>query len=96
MFTFGTIQVIQLLSRCEHWFGDGTFKVHRELFFQLYTIHVIDHYKALLCVHALLPNKTEATYNKLFLQVKNHLQNNDEPQDMPFDFEIAVLNAAQN
>ena len=48
--------------------------------------------KVLPCVYALLPNKQQATYNRLFEILKEH-QNNLAPQNVMVDFELAVLNA---
>ena len=39
IFIFGTDQSLQLLSQSQNWFGDGTFKVCPQMFFQIYTIH---------------------------------------------------------
>ena len=39
-----------------------------------------------------LPNKQQATYNRLFEILKEH-QNNLAPQNVMVDFELAVLNA---
>ena len=36
---FSTRRNLQLLSRSEHWYADGTFKVVPSIFTQLYTIH---------------------------------------------------------
>ena len=89
---FATNDNIQLLAESPSWFMDGTFKTAPELFFQLYTIHSCTAKKVLPCVYALLPNKQQATYNRLFEILKEH-QNNLAPQNVMVDFELAVLNA---
>ena len=38
-FIFGTNLSLQLPSQSQNWFGDGTFKVCPQIFFQIYTIH---------------------------------------------------------
>ena len=53
-----------------------------------YILHIL----ILPCVYALLPNKQQATYNRLFEILKEH-QNNLAPQNVMVDFELAVLNA---
>ena len=69
---FATNDNIQLLAESPSWFMDGTFKTAPELFFQLYTIHSCTAKKVLPCVYALLPNKQQATYNRLFEILKEH------------------------
>ena len=39
IFIFGTNQSLDLLSQSQNWFGDGTFKVRPQIFFQIYTFH---------------------------------------------------------
>ena len=70
IFIFGTNQSLQLLSQSQNWFGDGTFKVCPQIFFQIYTIHAQINWRILPCIYALLPNKTEGTYTKLFREVE--------------------------
>ena len=74
------------------WYGDGTFKVVPELFFQLYTIHtnIGNYYPP--CIYFLLPNKTEDTYRRMMATVKR-LVPNDTPDTILLDFEVAVRNA---
>lgn len=43
---------------------DGTFKVTPSIFFQVYTIHVMYKDAVVPLVYALLPNKTEETYQR--------------------------------
>ena len=60
---FAANDAIRLPATNSHWFMDGTFKVCPEIFFQIYTIHALINHQIFPCVFALLPNKTEATYN---------------------------------
>ena len=71
---------------------NGTFKTSLELFFQVYTIHSCTANRVLPCVYALLPNKQQATYHRLFEILKEH-QNALAPQNVMVDFELAVLSA---
>ena len=91
IFIFGTNQSLQLLSQSQNWFGDGTFKVCPQIFFQIYTIHAQINGRILPCIYALLPNKTEETYTRLFREVEQHVANS--PTDILMDFERAALNS---
>ena len=73
IFIFGTNQSLQLLSQSQNWFGDGTFKVCLQIFFQIYTIHAHINGRILRCIYVLLPNKTEETYTRLFREVQTLL-----------------------
>ena len=88
---FGTNQSLQLLSQSQNWFGDGTFKVCPQIFFQIYTIHAQINGRILHCIYALLPNKTEETYTRLFREVEQHVANS--PTDILMDFQRAALNS---
>jgi hypothetical protein len=97
IFIFGTVQALQLLANSEDWFGDGTFKVCPEVFFQLYTIHAKVGERVLPCIYALLPNKQEVTYNRLFSEILSAVEPlGNGPSTMMFDFERAAINAAKN
>lgn len=61
---FATQRNIDLLARAKVWFMDGTFKVTPSIFFQVYTIHVMYKDAVVPLVYALLPNKTEETYQR--------------------------------
>ena len=67
---FGTDDNLAVLGRSEKWQCDGTFKVTPILTAQLYTIHVgyLSDYVPVL--YALLPDKTEITYERFFNAVK--------------------------
>ncbi|XP_066935077.1 uncharacterized protein [Clytia hemisphaerica] len=91
---FATDEALARLNTSDHWFGDGTFKVCPEIFFQLYSIHALSNGRVIPCVFALLPNKTGITYKRLFNELSNHI--NNDPTSMMFDFEIGAINAASN
>ena len=61
---FATNDALRLFATNPHWFMNGTFKVCPEIFFQTYTIHALINHQIFPCVFAVLPNKTEATYNR--------------------------------
>ena len=62
--------MLSLLEESQSWYADGTFKVVPEQFFQLYTIHAKKDSMIIPCVSALLTNKSELTYKKLFTKLK--------------------------
>ena len=94
---FATNDAIRLITTNPHWFIDGTFKVCPEIFFQIYTIHVLISHQIFPCVFALLPNKTDATYNRFLTEVLNAERNiGNEPENILADFERAAMNAITN
>lgn len=72
--------------------ADGTFAVVPDLFNQLYTIHALRDSTSYPCIYALLPNRTEDTYNRLFDVVRN-LQPSFQPRVIMTDFERAAINS---
>ncbi|XP_006814764.1 uncharacterized protein LOC102805415 [Saccoglossus kowalevskii] len=76
-----------------NWFADGTFKVVRELFYQLYTMHALMEQYTVPCLYALLPNKQEATYTRLFCQIFN-IRQQLNPTSIMSVFKSATINAA--
>ena len=61
-----TEQNILLLKNNKIWFGDGTFSIRPGLFYQVYTLNVIERGKNLPMCYVLLPDKRESTYSKMF------------------------------
>ena len=47
---FGTERSLELLGLYRHWFCDGTFKIVPELFYQLFTIHLLVNDKTVPCL----------------------------------------------
>ena len=91
---FATDDALETLRSPDHWFGDGTFEVSSSIFVQLYTIHVIRNEQIMPCVFALLPNKTQITYGRLFGEITQHMQRHI-PTDFLLDFEKAAMNSAE-
>ena len=83
----------QMVWWWKNWFGDGTFKVCRQIFFQIYTIHAQINGRILSWIYALLPNKTEEIYIRLFREVEQHVANS--PTNILMDFERAALNSVR-
>ena len=91
---YGTHKFLSLLRNCDNWFCDGTFSVVPDLFTQLYTIHAEMDGVIFPCIYALLPNKTEAIYDKLFkklLEIEPLLN----PLTIMVDFGKAAINALE-
>lgn len=91
---FSTDRNLTFMESCEHWYVDGTFRCTPLLFGQLYTIHGIQYSNVIPSVFALLPNKTQATYSRLFRELKT-LRPRLRPTTIMVDFERAAINAIQ-
>ncbi|KAG0415852.1 hypothetical protein HPB47_006974, partial [Ixodes persulcatus] len=62
----GTPKNFERLSTAKAWFMDGTFKVTPSLFYEVYTVHGLYRGAVISLAYALLPNKQEVTYRRLF------------------------------
>lgn len=74
---------------------DGTFKVAPTLFCQVYVILAEFLGGVHLAVYALLPNKKEQTYVKLFSMI-NQLQPDFHPTSVSCDFKLGAITAINN
>ena len=88
-----------MLVLSQYWLADGTFKTAPDLFSQVYVIHglrggpdPIQHGHLLPSLFVLLPNKSQATYMRMWQQVKV-ICPNSQPTQMILDFEKAVINS---
>ena len=84
---FATLPALDLLSQSEICHCDGTFSVAPDVFYQVYTIHGVIENAVIPLVYALLPNKTQDTYEKLFGCLEQF------GKKVVIDFEAAVRNA---
>ena len=73
---FGTKNFFRLLCGSECIYMDGTFKCVPSLFYQLYTLHVLVKDLMIPVIYALLPNKRQKTYIRLFRIIQD-IANND-------------------
>ena len=87
---FATLPALDLLSQSEICHCDGTFSVAPDLFYQVYTNHGVIENAVIPLVYALLPNKTQDTYEKLFGCLEQF------GKKVVIDFEAAVHNAIKN
>ena len=74
----------------QDWQIDGMFKVCPQLFFQLFTIHCNIYGSLVPMMDALLPNKTQESYGRLFVLI-SHLKS----KTVISDFEVAFTNDAE-
>ena len=88
----GNRELISCFRNASIWFGDGTFSVVPEMYFQLYTVHtkIGNNYPPF--VYFLLPNKTKETYRRMF-NILRDLVPNADPDIILLDFELAARNA---
>ncbi|KAB0793284.1 hypothetical protein PPYR_12904 [Photinus pyralis] len=63
---FGRRQNLDVLHHSREWFADGTFKIAPLLFSQIYTVLATAHQGVHPIFYALLPNKQEVTYRRMF------------------------------
>ena len=92
MIVFTTPKFLSLLQQSNKWYADGTFKVVRKYFFQLYMIHAEKGGYVFPCVYALLPDKRERTYS-ILLRKLLEISPGLNPTNIMVDFEKAGINS---
>lgn len=104
---FCTKHNLQTLAKSQIWYVDGTFKTSPVIFYQLFVImgSVIQVKKgvqetfALPLVYALLENKEQEAYLKVFAVTKTLFEKFEIrfilPQTIMSDFELSIINAAK-
>ncbi|CAF0945502.1 unnamed protein product [Brachionus calyciflorus] len=90
---FTTNDNLKRLDQHKHWYIDGTFDITPYLFKQVFSVHIIVNNKVLPMVYALVPNKTQVSYTKLFRMLKSSL--NECPLSISSDFELAIINSIE-
>ncbi|KAL4154075.1 hypothetical protein QTP88_001908 [Uroleucon formosanum] len=93
---FGTESFLRRLCTVEVIFMDGTFKSAPKLFLQIYTLNYCVQGIMVPMAYALLPNKTSATYNRIFNLIKEAAIRIDlifNPKCFQIDFEIGMIMA---
>ena len=95
MVIFASDEDLVFLSRCQHWFADGTFRVSPVGYDQLYTIHGFYNGEVFPVVYALLSERTEHAYLQLLQEILT-LNASLDPVSVVFDFELAAIRAFQN
>ena len=95
---FATDEMLQRMCNANTLYMDGTFDACPRLFYQLFTINIYVGKQQFPALYALLPTKSRADYNRLFLIIKEEMQNRDfifQPNRIMIDFEIALLQSIQ-
>ena len=93
---FATQSGLNDLCNFQNWATDGTFKVSPTIFYQLQTIHIHLEHTSVPRMFALLPDKKEETYHRLYDALKDLLPEGLQPESLGLDFEKANLNASSN
>ena len=91
---FSTFNNLEMLSKCNSWFADGTFKTVPKLFTQLYTIHAKCNGQVFPLVYGLLPNTQRATYDR-FLTALSNMRDDFTPVHLLTDFEKPAIQSFQ-
>ena len=82
---FESAEGVNFVSEAPHWFVDGTFETVPPQFAQLYTFHGLCNGRNVVCLFALLMDKSEATYDNLFSHVRI-LTRNANPVSINMDY----------
>ena len=91
---FGVPSMKTVLESSKFWLGDGGFKLSPKNVYQIYSLHVYVLGIAPACLYAVLPKKTEKTYNRL-LDALGTFAPDCKPDKILLDFEIASINAVE-
>ena len=81
-----------LLKNADLWAGNGTHFTAPDHFNQIYVIQASSNNKMYPAAYALLTNKDQETYERLFDSLKDHVGSN--PTQLLIDFESATYHAA--
>ena len=88
---FSNSELLEITAECQIFQMDGTFKIVPSQFDQLYTIHGWYRGRCFPLLYALLPNRAQATYQRL-LQFLSQQTPNQSPKFI-IDMEMAAKNA---
>ena len=91
-FMFGSIDNVNVLSRCDHLAMDGTFSSAPQLWQQLLSVHgLFDSGWHLPLVYGLIPEKTQVLYAEFLSELDSFAW--FDPQSVLCDFEEGLHNA---
>ena len=91
---FCTEQNLRHLGRSTIWYGDGTFSVAPQHFYQMYTIHGVVLKQTLPLVYCLLTKKSYNIYLEMFTALKTQAERRDiniAVKSFRIDFEVACI-----
>lgn len=96
IFVFSTKTARRFMKKASSYYADGTFRVCPKPFYQLYVLHIdcnsdTKSTNIVPVVFALLPNKSEWTYTRLFQLIKDNFKM--AITSFKCDYEIAQINA---
>ena len=84
----------EILSTTKQWFSDGTFSTAPSPYSQIYVIFgELASGKTLPCFYALLPNKEQATYKKMWRVLYTALGHDIRVESIMMDMEVSVSNS---
>ena len=92
---FATQSGLQQLSRSLMWYADGTFKTVPRIAAQLYTVHYEKMGNVLPACYAIMQDRTQDTYIRLFTLIRELLPagRQNGPSFISMDFELGAMNA---
>ena len=94
---FATDQMLNILCRAKRWYLDGTFKIVKEPFTQLFSIHAFvnseSSIKQLPLVFVLMSGKRKRDYRKVLNKVLESLPGAPAVRSAVIDFELALWKA---
>lgn len=96
---FATPQQLQFLSKAKVWYLDGTFKVVRPPFYQLWSIHAFvangEDMKQMPFLFVLMSSRRTVDYKAVFDSLKTIIDGDLAVQQMVLDFELSLWKAIQ-
>lgn len=96
---FATEQQLDILKKAKTWYLDGTFKVVKEPFTQLWSIHAFvssgQEMKQLPFLFVLMSSRRTIDYTAVFRELNSIFQTPATVQDMVLDFELSLWKAIQ-
>ena len=94
---FATNDQLKLLAKAKRWYADATFKVVRQPFTQLFSIHAFvqrdGNFKQVPLLFALMSGKRRRDYKKILAKTKEILGDSFKLTEIIIDFEASVWRA---